>query len=73
MRIHEKRLKNLGDKISYHRRRRGLTIEQLSMKMSISKGNLSDIENGKKDPRYLTLLAIAEGLDLKLSTLIKEL
>jgi len=41
--------------------------------MGISKGNLSDIERGKRDPRYSTLKAIAEGLEVPLSQLVKGL
>jgi len=41
--------------------------------MGISKGNLSDIEHGKRDPRYSTLSAIAEGLEIPLSQLLKGL
>lgn len=40
--------------------------------MKISKGNLSDIENGKRDPRLSTLVAIAEGLGLKLTQLLRD-
>ena len=66
-------LKDLGASISRHRKRCGLTIEKLAYGVEISKGNLSDIENGKRDPRYTTLKAIAEGLDIPLSALFKEL
>jgi transcriptional regulator with XRE-family HTH domain len=40
--------------------------------MGISKGNLSDIENGKRDPRYSTLKAIAEGLEISLARLLRD-
>lgn len=45
-------------------------MDWLSQRMSISKGNLSDIERGKRDPRFLTLLAIAEGLQIPFSELL---
>ena len=70
---HERRLLKLGDRITSWRRRRQMTIEDLSTKMRISKGNLSDIEAGKKDPRYSTLLAISEGLGITVSTLLRGL
>lgn len=69
----KRRLLKLGERITSWRRRRQMTIEDLSTKMSISKGNLSDIEAGKKDPRYSTLLAISEGLGITISTLLREL
>jgi len=67
------KISDLGERISKRRRSRGLTLEKLAYEMGISKGNLSDIENGKRDPRYTTLRAIAEGLDMPLSQLLKEL
>ncbi len=73
MRPQNRRLLKLGEKIISWRRRRDMTLEALASKMSISKGNLSDIENGKKDPRYSTLLAIAEGLGITVATLLREL
>jgi transcriptional regulator with XRE-family HTH domain len=66
-------LGDLGKRIAKVRRSKGLTIERLAYEMGISKGNLSDIENGKKNPRYTTLRAIAEGLDIAVSQLLKEL
>ena len=71
--LQHRRMKALGDRIAQWRRRREMTLEELASKMSISKGNLSDIENGKKDPRYSTLLAVTEGLGITVSTLLREL
>ena len=62
----------LGQRISLLRKRKGLTLEKLAYEVGISKGNLSDIENGKRDPRFTTLMAIAEGLELSLAALVKE-
>ena len=62
----------LGARIARERKRKGLTLEKLAYEIGISKGNLSDIENGKRDPRYSTLIAIAEGLDIPLSHLLRE-
>lgn len=63
----------LGTAISTLRKRRGMTLEKLAYEMEISKGNLSDIENGRKDPRFSTLKAIAEGLGVSVSQLLKDL
>jgi|LauGreDrversion4_2_1035121.scaffolds.fasta_scaffold1268250_2 transcriptional regulator with XRE-family HTH domain len=65
-------VKQLGQHIARERQRRGISLERLSAEMKISKGNLSDLENGKRDPRFSTLVAIAEGLGLKLSQLLKD-
>jgi transcriptional regulator with XRE-family HTH domain len=66
-------LKALGARILLIRKRKGLTLDELSLRMSISKGNLSDIERGKRDPRYQTLRAIADGLGLTLHGLVRDL
>ena len=73
MRTHQKRLLKLGERIEYERRRKNITLDELATQMGISKGNLSDIENGKRDPRFTTLLAIAEGLRIKVSYLLRYL
>jgi transcriptional regulator with XRE-family HTH domain len=62
----------LGKRIAARRRERGATLDWLSQRMSISKGNLSDIERGKRDPRFLTLLAISEGLKTPLDELLVQ-
>lgn len=62
----------LGQKIGALRRKRGITLEKLAYEMGISKGNLSDIENGKRDPRYTTLKAIADGLEITVGQLLKD-
>ena len=67
----QKRL--LGERISKMRRRKGLSLEKLAYEVGISKGNLSDIENGKKDSRYSTLQYIAYGLEVNISQLLKGL
>lgn len=63
----------LGERISRQRKKRGLTLEKLAYEMGISKGNLSDIEHGKRDPRYTTLKAIAQGMSIPISQLLKDL
>ncbi len=63
----------LGRKISVERKKRGITLEKLAYEMDISKGNLSDIEHGKKDLRFSTLKAIAEGLEIPLAKLLKDI
>lgn len=62
-------LKGLGEHISKHRKRRGVTIEALSDRSGLSQGNLSEIERGRRDPRYSTLLAIADGLNMSFADL----
>jgi transcriptional regulator with XRE-family HTH domain len=66
-------LEALGIRISKERKKRGITLEKLAYEMGLSKGNLSDIEHGKRDPRFSTLKAISKGLGISTSTLLKEL
>lgn len=65
-------LHRLGLRISKERKRRGVTLEKLAYEMGLSKGNLSDIEQGKRDPRFTTLRAIAVGLKVSISQLLKD-
>ena len=67
------RLKVLAKRIIDARQQRGLSLEALAFSVGISKGNLSDIENLKRNPRYTTLVAIAEGLNLSVSELLRGL
>jgi XRE family transcriptional regulator, fatty acid utilization regulator len=66
-------LHRLGKKIAHERQKRGITLEKLAYEMGMSKGNLSDIEHGRRDPRFTTLRAIALGLNVSLSQLLKEI
>lgn len=61
--------KHLGSNISKIRKSKGITLERLAYSMGISKGNLSEIENGKIDPRSSTVFLIAQGLDVPLAKL----
>jgi transcriptional regulator with XRE-family HTH domain len=66
-------LHELGARIGKERRKRGITLERLAYEMGLSKGNLSNIEKGLRDPRFITLRAIAEGLGVKMSQLLRDL
>jgi transcriptional regulator with XRE-family HTH domain len=66
-------LRQLGKRIATERRKRGITLEKLAYEMGMSKGNLSNIENGLRDPRFITVRAIALGLGVNLAQLLKEL
>jgi len=71
--MHGDKIQLLADRISHLRKGKGLSIENLAMRVGISKGNLSDIENGKRDLRLSTLEAIARGLGLTMSELVSGL
>jgi transcriptional regulator with XRE-family HTH domain len=63
----------LGKRITKLRSEKKMTLEKLAYEVGISKGNLSDIEHGRKNPTYLTLQKIAQGLDISLSQLVRFL
>jgi transcriptional regulator with XRE-family HTH domain len=65
----DKLAKRIGKRISDTRRKRGMTSEKLAYENGISKGYMSDIENGKKLPSIKMLSQIAEALEVD----IKEL
>jgi transcriptional regulator with XRE-family HTH domain len=66
-------LQKLGSRISRLRQKRGFSIEKLAYEMGMSKGNLSNIENGKRDPRLTTLRAIAMGLQVPIAALFRDI
>ena len=68
----ENSLLNLGSHITNLRKIRGISLEKLAYECGISKGNLSDIENGKKNPTFLTLLAISDGLEITLKDFFED-
>ncbi len=65
--LNDEKLIILGKRIQNLRKKQGITLEGLAYSVELSKGNLSDIENGKKNPTYLTMSKIAEGLEISLS------
>lgn len=58
--------KKLGLRISELRRQRGMTSEKLAYENGISKGYLSDLENGKKLPSLKMLEQLARALNFDL-------
>ncbi len=58
--------KKIGERIIRLRKERGLTMEKLAYESGISKGGLSEIERGMKEPRLSTLIKICEALDITL-------
>jgi transcriptional regulator with XRE-family HTH domain len=58
--------KRLGSRIAEIRRKKGMTSEQLAQENGISKGYLSDIENGNKLPSLLMLERLAKVLKISL-------
>ena len=63
-------LAELGKKIALLRRKAGLSQLALSIETDISKNHLCDIEKGRRNPSYLTLLRLARGLGVSVKELL---
>lgn len=59
------RLLNFGKQLQSKREYLNLTQDQVVARCDVTKGNLSAIENGKKDFTFTTLLEIAKGLGIQ--------
>ncbi|MBO2535808.1 MULTISPECIES: helix-turn-helix domain-containing protein [Rummeliibacillus] len=61
-----------GYNIKKERKRKGLTLEELSERSNVSKSMLSMIERGEKNPTIQVASQIAEGLEVTISKLLGE-
>lgn len=68
----DKNLKRLGKNISRIRRQKGMSSEQLAYQNGISKGYMSDIENGKRLPSLAMLAKIAKSLSASMQDFFKD-
>ena len=64
-------LKILGRHVRKLRRERDLSQEDLAGAAEISRSNVSDLERGMKEPRFLTLFSVAKALDVPPSRLLE--
>ena len=62
--------RSIGERIRKLRDERGLTLEKLAYESDISKGHLSDIENGRVRVTSHTLAVLADGLEIDLLDLV---
>jgi transcriptional regulator with XRE-family HTH domain len=59
--------KKIGNRIKELREKQGLTMEKLAYESGVSKGGLSEIERGMKEPRISTILCICNNLEISMS------
>lgn len=62
----------LGRKIRDLRLRRGLTVQQLGDRSGLSKGFISQVENGRTSPSLSTLQDLARALETSVAYLVVE-
>jgi len=62
---------SVGDRIREAREKKGLTQEKLAEKTELSKGFISDVENGKTDISSENLLRVGDALGANLDYLLR--
>jgi transcriptional regulator with XRE-family HTH domain len=67
-----KYFKKLGQKIKELREQKGLDQKAFAFDCEIGRTQLHMIENGKTNPRLLTLMKIANTLEISLATLFDQ-
>ena len=65
------RLGFLGDRIRELRQDEGLTLEEVASDASLDEKHLQELEAGKGNPTFATILGVAEALDVSLERLFK--
>lgn len=74
--MNEERDKNrliaFGQSLRLKREALGLTQDEVVARCDVTKGNLSAIENGKKDFTFTTFLEIAKGLGIQPKDLLED-
>jgi transcriptional regulator with XRE-family HTH domain len=66
------RLDELGERIREERKKRNLSLEELSERARVSRSMLSAVERGEKTPSVLVLDQIATGLGSSIARLLGE-
>ena len=69
MEKHTDIFKIIGLNVKAYRKKAGLTQQELADKFSGDRAKISDIEHGKEDFMFSTLLDIAEGLKVDVKKL----
>lgn len=66
-----KYFQKLGAKIKRLREEKGIDQKSFAFDCEIGRTQLYMIENGKTNPRLLTLMKIADGLEIQINELLK--
>ncbi len=65
-------IENIGDNVRRRMKMDGLTIAKLSTQMGIGTATLSNILNGKSEPKSSTLIKLAEAFDININALLED-
>lgn len=60
----------IGERLYYWRSRKDMSIYTLSKISGISEGHIRNLENGKKQPTFITLRTLADALNISLLELL---
>jgi transcriptional regulator with XRE-family HTH domain len=71
MREHQKSLSALGERIRSRREKLKLSQEALADRCGFDRTYISMLERGRRNPAFVNLIKLAEGLEMTLSTLIE--
>ncbi len=66
-------LLQIGNQIRERRKNKGITVQELAERASVSKGLISQIENSRAVPSLMVLIAIIRALDIDLNVFFKEI
>ena len=66
-------LKNLGNNIKKIRQKNGISQEELAFRTNSARNFIGCIERAEKAPTIITLCRIALALNVKVSTLVKNI
>lgn len=62
-----------GKVLKKKRVRRGFSQEKLAIDSNLTRAYISQLENGKRDPSFFTIIKISKALKLKPSIFIDEI
>jgi transcriptional regulator with XRE-family HTH domain len=65
--LYEEEIVNLGRKLRDLRRAKGMSLEELVEKTGLSIGLLSQIERGKGNPSFVTLMKVVDAFGIQMS------
>ncbi len=66
------KLKAFGKRMREIRKQKKMTLVDLEVEIGITNGTLSKIENGLQNIEFITIIRIAEGLEVEAKELFKN-